>query len=80
MATVANCFDLNEALRLKIALGCAGIESFIPDENTATLAPCFTGSSGGIRLQVANTEARKARLVLEKHKQSGESDIAHEQA
>jgi hypothetical protein len=80
MATVANCFDLNEALRLKIVLGCAGIESFIPDENTAALAPYFTGSSGGVRLQVANTEARKARLVLEKHKQSGESDVAHEQA
>jgi hypothetical protein len=80
MATVANCFDLNEALRLKMVLGCAGIESFIPDESTATVVPYqFIGSSGGVRLQVADTEARKARLVLEKHKQSGERDVADEQ-
>jgi hypothetical protein len=81
MATVANCFDLNEAHRLKMVLGCAGIESFIPDESTATVVPYqFIGSSGGVRLQVANPEARKARLVLEKHKQSGERDVADEQA
>ena len=73
MTTVADCFDVNEALRLKMILGCAGIESFIPDENTATLAPYFTGSSGGVRLQVTDADARKARLILEKHKQGGES-------
>jgi hypothetical protein len=41
MITVANCFDLNEARRLQIALGSADISSFIPDEATAQNAPYF---------------------------------------
>ena len=74
MTTVADCFDVNEALRLKMILGCAGIESFIPDENAATVVPYhFIGSGRGVRLQVADVDARKARLILEKRKQSGET-------
>ena len=74
MTTVAECFDVNEALRIKMILGCAGIESFIPDENAATVVPYhFIGSGRGVRLQVTDADARKARLVLEKRKQGGES-------
>jgi hypothetical protein len=74
MTTVADCFDVNEALRLKIILGCAGIESFIPDENAATVVPYhFIGSGRGVRLQVADANARKARLILEKRKQSAKT-------
>ena len=74
MTTVADCFDVNEALRLKMILGCAGIESFIPDENAATVVPYhFIGSGRGVRLQVADADARKARLILDRRKQSGET-------
>ena len=74
MTTVADCFDVNEALRLKLILGCAGIESVIPDENAATVVPYhFIGSGSGVRLQVTDADARKARLILEKRKQGGES-------
>jgi len=74
MTTVADCFDVNEALRLQMVLGCAGIDSFIPDENAATVVPYhFIGSGRGVRLQVADADARKAQLILEKRKQSEES-------
>jgi hypothetical protein len=74
MTTVADCFDVNEALRLKMILGCAGIESFIPDENAATVVPYhFIGSGRGVRLQVTDADARKARLILGKRNQGGES-------
>ena len=74
MTTVADCFDVNEALRLKMVLGCAGIDSFIPDENAATVVPYhFIGSGRGVRLQVADADAHKAQLILEKRKQSAES-------
>ena len=74
MTTVADCFDVNEALRLKMVLGCAGIDSFIPDENAATVVPYhFIGSGRGVRLQVADADARKAQLILKKRKQSEES-------
>ena len=74
MTTVADCFDVNEALRLKMVLGCAGIDSFVPDENAATVVPYhFIGSGRGVRLQVADADARKAQLILKKRKQSEES-------
>jgi hypothetical protein len=66
MITVANCFDIQQAQRLQMALQAAGISSFIPDEFTAQNAPYqFTGSSSGVRLQVAENDAVKARQVIE---------------
>ncbi len=41
MITIAHCLDLTEALRLQMLLGCESIESFIPDENSATLVPHY---------------------------------------
>ena len=65
MVTVANCFDLNEALRLKMALDAANIESVIPDEATAQNAPyVFLGTESGVRLQVAEKDAEEARRII----------------
>ncbi|MGI8956877.1 MAG: hypothetical protein ACR2II_08185 [Chthoniobacterales bacterium] len=73
MITVANCYDLKDALRLQMRVGCGGIDSVIPDENTAALATYYLiGSSAGVRLQVANKDARKARKILEKHPDKNE--------
>jgi hypothetical protein len=63
MTTIANCRDLNEALRLQMLLGCGNIESFIPDENSATLAPHYFFASG-VRVQVAEEDAERAKRIV----------------
>ena len=66
MTTVAECYDIQEAQRLQMALGAADIPSFIPDEFTAQNAPWqFVGTSAGVRLQVADEDAARARDVIE---------------
>ena len=66
MITVAECYDIQEAQHFQIALGAAGIESFIPDEFTAQNTPWqFVGSSGGVRLQVADEDAEQARHIIQ---------------
>ena len=66
MTTVAECYDIQEAQRLQIALDAADIPSFIPDEFTAQNAPWqFVGSSSGVRLQVAEEHAVDARKIIE---------------
>ena len=65
MITVANCYDLNEARRLQMALGAEDIPSFIPDEATAQNAPYFfIATSAGVRLQVAEKHAEEARKII----------------
>ena len=65
MITVATCFDIVEANRLKMLLEAADITVFIPDEMTATAAPHFLTTSG-IRVQVPEEHAEQARKILEK--------------
>ena len=66
MITVAECYDIQEAQRLQMALDAQEIPSFIPDEFTAQNAPWqFVGSSSGVRLQVADEHAAKARQIIE---------------
>mgnify|MGYP002625338926 CR=1 FL=1 len=64
MFTIANCFDLTEALRLKMALESAGIPSFIPDEISAGIAPHLFLTTSGVRLQVADEHAEEAQRVI----------------
>ena len=74
MITVAECYDIQDAQRLQIALGAAGIDSFIPDEFTAQNAPWqFVGSSSGVRLQVAEEDAARARQIIEQARDSDSS-------
>jgi hypothetical protein len=66
MITVAQCFDIQQAQRFQMALQAADIPSFIPDEFTAQNAPWyFTGSDSGVRLQVAEKDAAKAREIIQ---------------
>jgi len=66
MITVAECYDIQEAQRLQMALDSEEIPSFIPDEFTAQNAPWnFIGTSSGVRLQVADEHAAKARHIIE---------------
>lgn len=66
MTTVAECYDIQEAQRLQLALNAANIASFIPDEFTAQNAPWyFMGSKSGVRLQVADEHSAEARRIIE---------------
>ena len=65
METVANCFSIQEAMRLRTHLEGAGIPCFIPDENAASVAPHFFLTQSGVRLQVAEEDVENAKKLLE---------------
>ena len=66
MITVAEGYDIQESQRLQMALDSEEIPSFIPDEFTAQNTPWnFIGTSSGVRLQVADEHAAKARQIIE---------------
>ena len=64
MTTIANCFDVHQALRLQSILASADIPSFIPDETMADIAPHHFLTSAGVRLQVADEHAVEAQKIL----------------
>lgn len=68
MITIANCFDISEANRLRMALESAGIPAFIPDEMTASIAPHHFLTSSGIRVQVADEHATEAQKIIEEER------------
>ncbi len=70
MTTIANCFDINEALRLQMVLDSASIPSFIPDETMAAVAPHHFLTSSGVRLQVADERAVEAKKIIAEERQS----------
>ena len=74
MTTVANCYDLQDALRLKGSLEAAGIPAFIPDEATASLAPHHFLTASGVRLQVADEHAAEARRIIDTERAGHDGD------
>jgi len=70
MTTIANCFDLNEAMHLKMVLESCGIPSFIPDETAAGIAPHHFLTDSGVRLQVSEEREEEARKIIEQERQS----------
>ncbi len=65
MVTVARIGDIQEAVRLKMALESKGISAFIPDEYTAYNAPPqFLTSPSGVRVQVDEKDVEAARKVI----------------
>lgn len=64
MKTVKKCIDIQEANRFKMTLDAAGIESFIPNEHSATVAPFAFFAGGGVKLQVTEENFEKALEVL----------------
>ncbi len=65
MITVAHYLNLPEAQRHKMALDASGIESFIPDELSASIVPTTFMNTTGVRLQVAEADESTARTILE---------------
>lgn len=66
MKTVANLGSIQDAQNLKLKLGSAGIEAFIPDEISAGVAPHLFMTRTGIRLQVEEKDEEEARQIIER--------------
>lgn len=65
MVTIANCHTLDEAQGLKMLLEGAGIPSFIPDENSSSVAPLHFLTTSGVRLQVLDEHVEEAKRLIE---------------
>ena len=65
MKTIANFSSLQEAQNLKLHLGSAGIEAFIPDEVSAGVAPHLFMTATGIRVQVSDDDEAEAMRIIE---------------
>jgi len=69
MKTIANLFSVQEVDHLRILLGSAGIEIFVPDEVTSTLLPHTFMTKAGIRVQVSEEDEALAREVIAEYRQ-----------
>ena len=65
MRTIARCNDINQALCIKMILDGNGIDSFIPDENVATVAPYLFATRSGVRVQVSERDEMIAKELLD---------------
>jgi hypothetical protein len=63
MVTIQTYADLEEALMAQAWLESNGIESFIPDEMTASALPNL-GIFSGVRLQVDEVDEKQALTIL----------------
>jgi hypothetical protein len=64
METVATFSELAEAQVIRSVLEGHGIDSVIPNEQIAEIAPPYLWASGGIQLQVAEEDLALAKEVL----------------
>ena len=64
MKTLATYPTLIEAQLKQSLLRSAGIEAFIPDENTIQIDWMYRNAIGGIRLQVSNNQLEEALELL----------------
>jgi hypothetical protein len=69
MVTVARCFDLSEAIHLRMLLEASGIPAFVPDEASASVAPHHFLAGSGVRVQVPEAHAEDARRIIEEDRQ-----------
>ena len=63
-ATVAKCFDLDEAVSWKMALEATGIEAFIPEARATNSASDPLSDQFVFLVQVAAQDEMKARGLL----------------
>ncbi len=64
MITLVRVTYLHEADLLCMKLAENGIETFVPDQNTASLQPLFSNAMGGVRIQINENDLARAREVL----------------
>lgn len=68
MITIAKVSYIHEADLLCMQLEEAGIKAFIPDQNTSSIQPLYSGAIGGIRVQIHEADLDKARELLDESK------------
>ena len=69
--------SFNDYIEASIVLGRLqneGINCWLKDENSATIAPFFSNSIGGIKLMVAETQAARALELIELFKKNTSED------
>lgn len=64
MITIARVSYIHEADILCMRLEEAGIKAFIPDQNTTSIQPLYSGAIGGIRVQIDDSNLEAAREIL----------------
>lgn len=69
MKTIANVYSTSEVDALRILLGSAGIDIFVPDEVSATLLPHHFMTRTGIRVQVNDEDEAAALQVIGEHQE-----------
>ena len=74
--TVANCSSIQQAYSFKIALDAVEIESFIPDEISAGLAPHHFTTPAGVRLQVRQEDLEAAQEAIRQYQAPSDDDFA----
>ena len=65
LVTIAALTDVTLVHLLKSRLDVAGIQSFIADENTASMNWLYSGLIGGVKLIVRREDAEKAKEILD---------------
>ncbi|GAB5558821.1 MAG: hypothetical protein SynsKO_04680 [Synoicihabitans sp.] len=79
METIASVAEITEARLIRSVLQGHGIEAVIPNEQTADIAPPYLWASGGIVVQVAETDVAQAKSILASTSGDAEADIKREQ-
>ena len=65
MVTLTTASSLAEADILRSRLESSGITTLIPDEGVISVNPLYTGTVGGIRVQVSENDLVAAREIVE---------------
>ncbi len=79
METIANVAEIAEAQLIRSVLEGHGIKAVIPHESTAEIAPPYLWASGGIRIQVAESDVATAKSILATTMKDAEAAIEREQ-
>ena len=64
MITIKTYFTVEDANLDRSRLASEGIDAFVSDENTASVAPFFVTSTGGVRLMVEDEAAEEAASIV----------------
>ncbi|HMO50047.1 MAG TPA: DUF2007 domain-containing protein [Kiritimatiellia bacterium] len=64
MKTIARVSWIHQADMIRMRLDGAGIDAWIPDENTVAVNPWYGGLIGGIRVQVCDEDEEEALRIL----------------
>ncbi|MBU1013235.1 MAG: DUF2007 domain-containing protein [Bacteroidetes bacterium] len=73
---IATCKDAIEANFIKNKLELAGIDSFLTNENAATLLPhLFMGSNSGVQIFINDSDIEEAKKIVDLHLGNNEIHI-----